>query len=208
MELSLNRTEFVAKKLGNLNGEKILDLGCRNMILKKYLKGNFVYKGLDYISEKSTDIDFINHNLEQGLPDNLETFDSIVALDVLEHIENIHNVYTKLFSKVTKLVIIALPNMGYYKFRFNFLFTGILSGKYIFSDDKILDRHRWIPNYHSINKFVLKNTPLDFNIESYDYIAARKKRSFFYYIEKFLSKLFPSLFVYERIFFITKKTNN
>jgi len=205
MKISLNRTEFVAKKLGNLNGDKILDLGCRNMILKKYLNGNFIYKGLDYISEKSTDIDFINHNLEKGLPNNLETVDSIVALDVLKHIENIHYVYSELFSKVTKLVIIALPNMGYYKFRFNFLFTGVLSGKYIFSDNKTLDRHRWIPNYHSINKFVLKNTPSDFNIESYDYIAERKRNFFFYHLEKFLSKFFPSLFVYEKIFFLRKK---
>jgi 2-polyprenyl-3-methyl-5-hydroxy-6-metoxy-1,4-benzoquinol methylase len=205
MKISLNRTEFVAKKLGNLNGDKILDLGCRNMILKKYLNGNFIYKGLDYISEKSTDIDFINHNLEKGLPNNLETVDSIVALDVLEHIENIHYVYSELFSKVTKLVIIALPNMGYYKFRFNFLFTGVLSGKYIFSDNKTLDRHRWIPNYHSINKFVLKNTPSDFNIESYDYIAERKRNFFFYHLEKFFSKFFPSLFVYEKIFFLRKK---
>ena len=112
MKISLNRAEFVAKKLGNLNGDKILDLGCRNMILKEYLKGNFDYKGLDFISEKSKDTDFINHNLEQGLPENLETFDEIVALDVLEHIENIHDVYNELFSKVTKLVIIALPNIS------------------------------------------------------------------------------------------------
>lgn len=205
MKISLNRAEFVAKKLGNLNGDKILDLGCRNMILKEYLKGNFDYKGLDFISEKSKDTDFINHNLEQGLPENLETFDGIVALDVLEHIENIHNVYNELFSKVTKLVIIALPNMGYYKFRFNYLFKGVLSGKYIFSSDKILDRHRWIPNYVSINNFVLKNTPSNFVIESYDYIAERKRNFFFYHLEKILSKFFPSLFVYEKIFFLRKK---
>ena len=206
MKISLNRTEFVAKKLGNLNGDKILDLGCRNMILKKYLNGNFIYKGLDYISEKSTDIDFINHNLEKGLPNNLETVDSIVALDVLEHIENIHYVYSELFSKVTKLVIIALPNMGYYKFRFNFLFTGVLSGKYIFSDNKTLDRHRWIPNYQTIDKFIHKNTPLGWNIKNYDYVAERKRNFFFYYAEKFLSKFFPSLFIYEKIFFMTKES--
>lgn len=205
MKISLNRAEFVAKKLGNLNGDKILDLGCRNMILKEYLKGNFDYKGLDFISEKSKDTDFINHNLEQGLPENLETFDEIVALDVLEHIENIHDVYNELFSKVTKLVIIALPNMGYYKFRFNYLFKGVLSGKYIFSSNKILDRHRWIPNYVSINNFVLKNTPSNFVIESYDYIAERKRNFFFYHLEKILSKFFPSLFVYEKIFFLRKK---
>ena len=37
MKVSLNRTEYVAKKLGKLNGDKILDIGCRDMILKKSL---------------------------------------------------------------------------------------------------------------------------------------------------------------------------
>ena len=160
MKISLDRTEYVAKKLGKLNGDKVLDIGCREMILKKYLEGNFNYLGLDYISKKSNTSDFINHNLEKGIPDNLDNIDIIVALDVLEHIENIHDVYKEFFSITKKTVVVALPNMAYYKFRINFLIKGVLSGKYIFSEKKILDRHRWIPNYQSIDKFIYNNTPL------------------------------------------------
>ena len=36
--------------------------------------------------------------------------------------------------------------------------------------------------------------------KKYDYIAERKRNFIFYYLEKFLSKFFPSLFVYELIF--------
>jgi len=208
MSISLNRTEYVAKKLGKLNGDKLLDIGCREMILKEYLKGNFDYLGLDFISKKSMDSSFINHNLEKGLPDNLNNIDTIVALDVLEHIENIHDVYREFFTIANKKVIVALPNMAYYKFRINFLTKGVLSGKYLFSEKKVLDRHRWIPNYQSIDKFIYENTPLGWTIKAYDYVFERKRNFFFYYIEKSLSKLFPSLFIYEKIFFITKKTND
>jgi hypothetical protein len=204
MKISLDRTEYVAKKLGKLNGDKVLDIGCREMILKEYLEGNFDYLGLDYISKKSNASDFINHNLEKGLPDNLNNIDTIVALDVLEHIENIHDVYKEFFSITNKTIVVALPNIAYYKFRINFLIKGVLSGKYIFSEEKVLDRHRWIPNYQSIDKFINKNTPPGWTINTHNYIFERKRNFVLYYIEKFLSKFFPSLFVYEKIFFINK----
>ena len=40
--------------------------------------------------------------------------------------------------------------------------------------------------------------------KKYDYIAERKRNFIFYYLEKFLSKFFPSLFVYELIFIFEK----
>lgn len=206
MKISLNRSEYVANKLGKLNDDKVLDIGCRDMVLKKYLQGNYDYKGLDNSNNKINDNNFINHNLEIGLPNNIENVDIIVALDVLEHIENIHDVYKELFSITNKTLVVALPNMAYYKFRLNFLTKGVLSGKYLFSENKIIDRHRWIPNYQSINRFIINNTPSNFTIKTYDYIAERKRNHLFYYAEKFLSKFFPSFFVYERIYFISRSS--
>ena len=207
MKKPLSRIEFVAKKLGKLNEHIILDLGCRDMSLKNYLDGNFNYIGLDYSEEKEANSNFINHNLENGLPKDLKQVDTIVALDVLEHVENIHEVYNELFSASKKTVIIALPNMAYYKFRINFLIKGVLSGKYIFSTHKVIDRHRWIPNYSSIDKFVEINTPKNWRVTEYNYIAQRKRNFLFDYLEKILSNFFPRLFVYEKIFFISKISN-
>lgn len=207
MKISLNRTEFVTKKLGKLNQDVILDLGCRDMILKKTLEGNFEYIGLDYSEKKENNSNLINHNLEQGLPKNLKKVDITIALDVLEHVENIHNVYKELFDVSNKIVIVALPNMAYYKFRINFMIKGVLSGKYIFSEYKVIDRHRWIPNYETIKKFIEFNTPENWQIIEYDYIAERKRNYLFYYLEKILSKFLPGLFVYEKIFFIKKIKN-
>jgi len=203
MKISLNRNEFIANKIGFLNEETLLDIGCRDMILKKYLKGKFKYIGIDYQNNINTSKDFINWNLENGIP-KISNIDVITAIDVLEHLENIHDVFSSLFLLSKKKIIIALPNMGYYKFRMNFFFTGSLSGKYIFSDKKIFDRHRWIPNYQSINYFVKTNTPENWKITEYNYIAERKRNYFFYFIEKLLSKIFPSFFVYEKIYFFNK----
>ena len=141
MKFSLDRNAFVAKKLGNLNGESVLDIGCRDMVLKRYLKGNFKYKGLDYNNpnDQKNDFPIIDHNLENGLPINLEKFDIINALDVLEHLENIHEIFNSLFNQSKKKIVIALPNMAYYRFRKHFLFTGTLSKKYLFTEKKIGD---------------------------------------------------------------------
>ena len=136
MKLSLDRIEFITNKLSKLNGDTILDLGCRDMILKKFLKGNFEYYGVDNYDLNQFDNSYIQHNLEKGLPNNIKSSDIVVALDVLEHIENIHEIYSQLFNISKKKVVIALPNMAYYKFRLNFLFRGILSNKYIFSEKK------------------------------------------------------------------------
>ena len=45
----------------------------------------------------------INYNLEKGLPENFE-FDIINALDVLEHLENIHELFDEIFIKSKKKV--------------------------------------------------------------------------------------------------------
>ena len=204
MKISLNRNELIAKKIGILNKEVLLDIGCRDMILKKYLIGKYKYIGIDYQINLKKSKNFINFNLENGIP-RIANIDIITAIDVLEHLENIHDVFSSLFLLSKKKIVIALPNMAYYKFRVNFFLTGDLSGKYNFTDNKIFDRHRWIPTYRSIDKFVRTNTPKNWEISEYNYIFERKRNYLFYFIEKSLSKIFPSLFVYEKIYFFNKK---
>ena len=206
MKFSYNRNEFVANKLGNLNGEKILDIGCRDEVFKKYLKGKFDYYGIDYDpNDECYKENRLNYNLEKGLPDLSAKFDIINALDVLEHLENIHEIFNQLFKKSNNTISIALPNMGYYKFRLNFLFRGEISGKYTFHNKKINDRHRWLPNYVSIIDFINSNVDKNWSFKKYEFVAERKRNFISYYIEKLLSKIFPSFFVYEMIYIFKKK---
>ena len=209
MNFSLDRNSFVAKKIGNLNGEVVLDVGCRDKIFKKKIFGNFKYIGIDFIHTYNNDAngeegEFINHNLENGLPIEIQNIDIINALDVLEHIENIHQLFQEFFKKSNKIIIVALPNMAYYKFRLNFLFKGEVSEKYNFCHKKIFDRHRWITNYKSIINFIEKNKPEDWKYTRFNIIAHRKKK-YVYILEKFLAKFFPGLFVYEVIYLFEKK---
>ncbi len=194
--------------MGKLNGDKVLDIGCRDKVFKKYLEGDFKYTGIDFDPSKSINTNendqIINYNLETGLPEHAD-FDIINALDVLEHVENIHELLNDIFSKSKKKISIALPNMGYYKFRLNFLFKGEISGKYTFHENKINDRHRWLPNYQSILKFIYANKPSDWKVIKFNYIFERKRNFIAYYLEKFLSKFFPGIFVYEIIFIFEKK---
>ena len=206
MKFSYNRNEFVANKLGNLNGDKVLDIGCRDEVFKKYLKGKFEYFGIDYNPEdKNFRDNHLNYNIEKGLPDLDHKFDIINALDVLEHLENIHEIFKQLFKKSNNTISIALPNMGYYKFRLNFLFRGEISGKYTFHNKKINDRHRWLPNYASIIDFINSNVDKNWSFKKYEFVAERKRNFISYYIEKLLSKIFPSFFVYEMIYIFKKK---
>ena len=89
----LDRNQFVARKLGKLNNQIILDIGCRDQVFKKSLHGDFKYIGIDYDPEND-DSEFINHNLENGLPEQLGKIDIINAMDVLEHVENIHDIFS------------------------------------------------------------------------------------------------------------------
>ena len=101
-------------------------------------------------------------------------------------------------------IAIALPNMAYYKVRLTFLFSGEISGKYIFHSKKIVDRHRWFTTYYNNINFVKTNTPKNWKIKHYNFIAQRKRNFIFYNLEKILSKIFPKFFVYENIFIIEK----
>ena len=200
----ISRIQLASNLINFLKGEIVFDLGCRDQILKRFLKGNFHYVGVDYANENQNN--FIKHNLENGLPSFDKDIDIIVCLDVLEHIDNSHRLRDDIFKKAKKKIIIALPNMAYYKFRFNFLFTGELSGKYPFGKSKPADRHKWITNIKNINQFISTVDEKKWAIKEYDFIAERKRNLILFYLEKFLSKFFPSLFVYEKIFYFEKKS--
>ncbi len=199
---SISRIQFASELIDNLKGDVVLDLGCRDQILKKHLKGNYNYIGIDYANLSNGN--FIKHNLEEGLPNLDKKIDVIVCLDVLEHIDNSHKLRDEIFKTAQKKVIIALPNMAYYKFRLNFLFKGELSGKYPFGEKKPADRHKWITNIHNIKKFISTINNDQWRIKEYDFIFERKRNFLMFNLEKILSKIFPSFFVYEKIIYFEK----
>ena len=84
--------------------------------------------------------------------------------------------------------------MAYYKFRFNFLFTGELSGKYPFGESKPADRHKWITNINNINQFISTIDEKEWKIKVYDFIAERKRNIFLFLSRKIFIKIFSWTF--------------
>lgn len=132
-----------------LNGV-ILDIGCDTKTLSTLMEGRFrKYIGIDFIGKPDIFVD-----LEDGIPFHAESFDTVVALDVLEHCDLIHSVFDELCRVSKEYVIIGLPNMYEWHFRAMFFLGRGLSGKYGLPIDPPIDRHRWLFGLDEARKFV------------------------------------------------------
>jgi hypothetical protein len=69
--------------------------------------------------------------------------DTVVALDVLEHTDDIHHAFTELCRVASRYVVITLPNMYDWKTRIRYLRGRQLGAKYGLPVDPPGDRHRW-----------------------------------------------------------------
>ena len=101
------KMKYVALKYNDFLNGRVLDVGCWNKDLKKYLNNDVRYIGI-YIAG-SPDIYF---DLEAKLPLPFEnnSFDLVVCADVLEHLESIHFVFDELCRVSEKYILISLPN--------------------------------------------------------------------------------------------------
>ena len=176
----------------------ILDIGCRDKILKKYLNENVIYQGIDF--EESHEV--IAYNLEEGIPFPDNSFDVVFALDVLEHVENIHFLFSEILRVTKKEAIVALPNMSYWKFRLRYLKGKDISDKYVLPANKVLDRHRWLTSYNS-SKNLIKKLSGNLQIVEKKYFYQYNSNVLKWVDYKF-SKKYPNIFVYSAFFKIDK----
>lgn len=92
------------------------------------------------------------------LPFASECFDTVVCLDVLEHIDAIHFAFDELLRVAKSYVLISLPNTARWKQRMHFLLSGKISGKYGLPVRESGDRHHWVVNYREAQAFVHART--------------------------------------------------
>lgn len=202
-----NKFQFVKDYLVKNNLRNILDVGCRDCILKKYVSEvTDQYKGCDLFQNETNSVDYVL-NFENGLPLEDNSFDCVVALDLVEHLNGFQEGVEELLRVTKKDLIIMLPNMSHLFFRLKFLFTGVVSGKYslnINNSKKDDDRHRWLTVYSETNKFMEEYARLKkFKIIRYDYIGDGKKISMFAKFCKVL-RLPKSLYVWSIIYILKK----
>lgn len=127
----------------------VLDVGCRSGNLKNVLnEKNVHYTGFDI----NPPADIIG-NIEDGLPFRNNTFDIVVASDVLEHTNDIYRSFSELCRVASKYIIITLPNLYELKIRLRFLFGKTISQKYGLPEIPPNDRHRWFLSFDNARKF-------------------------------------------------------
>ena len=129
---------------------RVLDIGCRSQQLKQVLpRQTKKYLGVDL----SPPADVVA-NLGIGLPLDEGSSDTVVALDVLEHTDDIYRSFAELCRVSQKYVLIALPNLYEITIRKRVLFGQEISGKYGLPIDPPKDRHRWMFSFREAEIFM------------------------------------------------------
>ncbi|MDQ0640918.1 2-polyprenyl-3-methyl-5-hydroxy-6-metoxy-1,4-benzoquinol methylase [Pedobacter sp. W3I1] len=149
---------------------KILDVGCgagNNASLLKEL-GNTI----DGITISNDEMklaakfcgNIYNFNLENGLPDEVykNQYNYIICSHILEHIAFPEKLLVDIYNLASKnkaTILIALPNIMYFKTRFN-----LLLGKFEYTHDGIMDytHLRWYTKKSAAHMFEKYN----FNVKS------------------------------------------
>jgi len=85
---------------------KILDVGCDEGFLKRYLTGT-PYTGIDIADAADMQV-----NLEKidRLPFTDRSYECVLCTDVLEHLDNLHAVFFELLRVADRTIIISWPN--------------------------------------------------------------------------------------------------
>lgn len=137
------KAEYVFDKYKQLLAGKVLDVGADAMYLKPLIvNSGGAYVGIGY----GQGIDY-EINLESTpYPFQDKQFDTVLCLDVLEHLENIHQVFDELCRISKTYIVVSLPN-PWAEF-FSVLRKGDYSEAqqmkfYGLPANKPLDRHRW-----------------------------------------------------------------
>ena len=143
----MSRIEFAASILKPLAPKSVLDVGCRDGSLADLLPGTD-YSGADL--RPGPRVKYVGDVTRLRLD---RKFDAVVALDILEHLDDPSEMFDRLVPLADRWVLISLPNCYDLKSRLKFAVKGQLGGKYVFSEAHPQDRHRWLMNRDEINAF-------------------------------------------------------
>jgi len=145
----MNRLDFIKISEWIEPNSKVLDLGCADGALLKYLQAKKMTAGygIEITPENiekgiKNKVNIIQMNLEDGLSvfDN-QFFDTVILSQTLQAMVNIEKIMDEM-KRVAKNIIVSFPNFGYWKNRLQ-----ILNGKMPKSSDL---PHEWYntPNIH------------------------------------------------------------
>jgi hypothetical protein len=127
---------------------RVLDVGCRDRELEDAL----AHRGLVYVGLDLSTTGDVVADLGAGLPFRDRTAEVVVALDVLEHTDDIHLAFGELCRVARRYVILSLPNQYEARARWMSL-RGRHSGKWGLPPVPRRDRHRWLFTLQEAREF-------------------------------------------------------
>lgn len=145
----LARSEYVARRFDDYFKGSLLDVGCYEAPLRGMLPDT-AYTGVDIAGAPDIELD-----LEQceRLPFEDDGYDTVICIDVLEHLNNLHFIFDELIRVAKANVLVSLPNCWRDARRpiergcGDFLHYGLPS-------EPPLDRHKWFFSFTQGREFL------------------------------------------------------
>ena len=142
--------------------QSVADIGCDAKQLQQVLPPGIRYLGVDL--NPSADV-VVDLDSGQPLPISDQSYESVVALDILEHLEEIHFVFDELCRIASRYVLISLPNSLHTAINGHFLGKhdkrperryqyGKFTKFYGLPYEKPKDRHRWFFSTQGAEDFI------------------------------------------------------
>jgi SAM-dependent methyltransferase len=143
------RSRFVARRFGPYLHESVLDVGCYDAPLRGLLQG-VRYVGVDIVGKPDL---VVNLDTRDPLPFADASFHTVICIEVLEHLDNLHHVFDELARVSAAHVIVSLPNCWRDARR------PIERGKgrfahYGLPEEAPVDRHKWFFSYAEARDFI------------------------------------------------------
>lgn len=102
-----DRTRWLFERFGRVfEVSRVLDVGCFEAPLRNLI-GSSRYFGVDFAGNPDL---VLNLESVNALPFSDHEFDTVICIEVLEHLNNIHALANDLFRIANKQVLISLPN--------------------------------------------------------------------------------------------------
>ena len=185
------RTVWLSKHFSHLfsKNTKTLDIGCDEAPLRKLI-GKQKYTGIDFIGNPNIKI---NLEVIKKLPFKARAFDTVICIEVLEHLDNLHEISKDIFRVSDNNVLISLPNA------WRDARVKIQRGKgsiahYGLPREKPLDRHKWFFTTQEAIDFLKSIKPNNYELKI---TLSEPKRNF---LIKFFRKLGYSNSAYQNTF--------
>ncbi len=144
------RAKFISNIFKKYLINSILDVGCYQKLLKKYISFKDIYVGIDINGDPDLYINLEKEKLERFKNDS---FYVVICTEVLEHLDNLHEVFDDICRVSKKYIIISLPNT-WIDLKFDLLRGSWNYKHYGIPVDKPIDRHKWFFNYDQVFKFL------------------------------------------------------